>query len=232
MSENYRVGILGGMGPEAGVLLQQLIIKATPAKKDQDHIEVLTYTNPKIPDRTKSLKEDGGTSYLNAVAESLNLLENAGVDILVIACNTAYARISEIIKRIKTPIINIVELARMEIVLSDGLVGILATDGTINNGLFSIPEQPDKIITPRGDIQREVMEVIYEIKKNGSSKIIMEKMEKIVREMQFAGCKKIVLGCTELSIYNDELTKIFGDIFIDSLRLAAKELVKQTLKTC
>ena len=142
MNKPYRIGILGGMGPEAGILLQTLIIQETPAKKDQDHLEVFVYTNPHVPDRTQSLKEDGGDSYLKAVIDSLKLLEKGNVDILAIACNTAHARLPEIQKSIQTPILNMVELARQEILATQGSVGILATDGTVSSGLFSIPSEP------------------------------------------------------------------------------------------
>ena len=50
-----KIGILGGMGPEATIYLYQLIIKYTPALKDQDHIPTVIYSNPLIPDRTESI---------------------------------------------------------------------------------------------------------------------------------------------------------------------------------
>jgi len=46
------VGILGGLGPEATATLFMEIIKATPAKKDQDHLRIIIDNNPKIPNRT------------------------------------------------------------------------------------------------------------------------------------------------------------------------------------
>lgn len=222
----FRIGILGGMGPEAGVLLQQLIIKATPASKDQEHIEVVTFTNPHIPDRTKSLKEDGGEAYLSAVAKSLQLLENAGADIIVMACNTAHARAAEIQRRINTPLLNIVELAKKEIAEADGKVGILATDGTVLSGLFSSDQYLDKIILPDIDNQREVMSIIHEIKKRGVCEETSRRLCKVVEVMMNLGCMKIVLGCTELSLFYDILQSRFGSIFIDPMRSAAKALVQ------
>ena len=47
------IGILGGMGPKATAELFFRIIKATPAKKDQDHLRIIVFNNPKIPDRTE-----------------------------------------------------------------------------------------------------------------------------------------------------------------------------------
>ncbi|MFB3897160.1 MAG: aspartate/glutamate racemase family protein [bacterium] len=224
-SKQYRIGILGGMGPEAGVLLQQLIIQYTPAEKDQEHIEVITYTNPHIPDRTKSLTMDSGKSYQQAVIESLQLLEKTGVDILVIACNTAHARLPEIKKYIKTPILNIVDLANQEISNTQGRVGIIATDGTINSNLFGIPSHPEKTIVPNRENQTIVMQVILDIKKGSKDKSIIDRLEKIGKELLQEGGMKLILGCTELSIMYPELYTRLGNIFIDPLRLAAQTLV-------
>ena len=48
------IGILGGMGPEATIDLFHKIVKATNAKKDQEHLRIIIDNNPKIPDRTAS----------------------------------------------------------------------------------------------------------------------------------------------------------------------------------
>ena len=40
------VGILGGMGPEATVLLMQKLLAAVPASDDADHVPVIVHQNP------------------------------------------------------------------------------------------------------------------------------------------------------------------------------------------
>jgi aspartate racemase len=225
MREHFRIGVLGGMGPEAGVLLQSLIIRATPAKRDQDHLEVIAYTNPHVPDRTESLAEDGGDSYLGAVVDSLRLLERAGVDVLVMACNTAHARLPEIQASVETPLLDIVDLAKREIAAASGRVGVLATHGTVKSGLFSLPKHPDKTHSLREDQQGEVMAVIHAIKRGVRDETIITRLGKVITDMRKARCERFVLGCTELSLFHDELAGRLGKIFIDPLRLAAKELV-------
>ena len=63
------IGILGGMGPEATVYLFELIVKMTDADKDQEHIPVIIYNNPKIPHRTDAIL-GGGTSPLPFLIEN------------------------------------------------------------------------------------------------------------------------------------------------------------------
>lgn len=226
MREHFRIGVLGGMGPEAGVLLQSLIIRATSAERDQDHLEVIAYTNPHVPDRTESLARDGGDSYLRAVIESLRLLDRAGVDILVMACNTAHARLPEIRASVETPLLDIVDLAKREIAATDGNVGILATHGTVRSGLFALPDQPDKTQVPSGALQAEVMAVIHDIKGGVKGEALITRLVRVISHMRETGCERFVLGCTELSILHDDLTECEGEIFIDPLRLAARELVR------
>ena len=56
---NFTLGIVGGMGPMAGVEMQKRIIENTPARSDKDHIKMVCFTNPKIKDRSKSIKKKG-----------------------------------------------------------------------------------------------------------------------------------------------------------------------------
>ena len=58
MSEKT-IGILGGMGPEATVELFRLIVRFTPAQKDQEHYRILIDNNPKVPDRTAAIVGQG-----------------------------------------------------------------------------------------------------------------------------------------------------------------------------
>jgi len=44
-----KIGVLGGMGPEATILFQQRLLKAVRAQDDQDHIPLLIDMNPQVP---------------------------------------------------------------------------------------------------------------------------------------------------------------------------------------
>ena len=50
---NKRIGIIGGMGPEATAYYYTQLVKRTHVSKDQDHFHVVIDANPKIPDRTQ-----------------------------------------------------------------------------------------------------------------------------------------------------------------------------------
>ena len=44
-----KIGVLGGMGPEATILFQRRLVKVVPAKEDQDHIPLLIDMNTQVP---------------------------------------------------------------------------------------------------------------------------------------------------------------------------------------
>ena len=46
------LGIIGGLGPMATAYLLQLIIEMTDAKTDQEHLDVIVFDRPSVPDRT------------------------------------------------------------------------------------------------------------------------------------------------------------------------------------
>ena len=101
------VGILGGMGPEATAEFYRYIVSLTPAGRDQDHIKVLMYSNPKIPDRSRAITE-GGESPLPYLVESAHVLERAGAGILAIPCNTAHYYLPELQARVDVPVLNMI----------------------------------------------------------------------------------------------------------------------------
>jgi len=50
--DKVKIGIIGGMGPEATLDLFRKILRNTPANKDQDHLHLIIDNNTSIPDRT------------------------------------------------------------------------------------------------------------------------------------------------------------------------------------
>lgn len=227
---SHRIGILGGMGPMAGVFLQKLIIEATPAQKDQDHLQVLCFTNPHIKDRSHSLKNDGGNGYLTDIIESAKFLERAGVDIMVIPCNTAHARFSEIKSHLKVPLVNMVEVGLKAFIQDYGTeapVGLLATHAAVNEKVYQNSASGRKIIwlLPSAADQKKVVEVIYAIKA-GNEQSVIELLLSVANGLIQRGARGLILGCTELSMYFDFVSHNTECVVFDPLRAVAHYLVE------
>ncbi|HEX7724175.1 MAG TPA: amino acid racemase, partial [Candidatus Paceibacterota bacterium] len=217
------IGIIGGMGPLATVEFQRLLVEATPATCDQDHLDVLVHNNSQIPDRTASLASDDGASYVAAIIESGQRLVMAGATVLVIPCVTAHARFEQIQQGVTVPIVHIIESAAEEAAFSYRSVGILATNGTAREGFVGkvfgkhglttvLPDQLD---------QQKVMKAAYDVKA-GNPRKSAELLE-VARCLKARGAQALLLGCTELALYENVLRTVLPTI--NPMKATAKALV-------
>ena len=227
IDKNFILGILGGMGPLAGIELQKKIITASPAKRDQDHIKMICFTNPHINDRTSCL--NNGEDFSTSIATSLNQLENFGALVGIIACNTAHAQIEAIKSKTKLLLINIVEETVAYIANNfprAKKIGLLATDGTINAHVYNQYLEKCNLqqILPDKEKQAIVMELIYNETGLKScfidNKINIFVLDYLIQDLLNSGADLVILGCTELS-----MLKVNNNKVVDPLDVAAQKIV-------
>ena len=202
---NYRLGVLGGMGPQATNTFYQYIIDRTDATCDQEHVNALILSDSEMPDRTAAIL--GSDAEKQAVSARLladaKLLERAGCTAIAVPCNTSHYFLDEVQQNISIPIIHMIrETAKA--LAKQGLrrPGILATDGTIQTGLYQKEFAAFGIeaVVPSPDAQKLVMSLIYDDIKSGRDGD-PQKFSAIHRDLQAQGCDCGVLACTELSVF-------------------------------
>jgi len=198
------IGILGGMGPEATLDCFAKIIKNTPA------LRVIINSNPRVPDRTPAIIGDG-ESPVPAIIEGCRVLERAGADFIIIPCVSAHFFLDDIRLQTRMPILSIFD-AVAEVVSTHRpalkTVGLLATTGTVQGGLFQkrLFEDGIETILPSDAVQAKIMEAIYAIKANGSSRRRPETTASLVAAAESllsrkpAGAQAVVAGCTEIPL--------------------------------
>lgn len=227
------IGILGGMGPEATADLFLKIIRLTPASRDQDHIRVIIDSNPKIPDRTAYILGKGEDPFPALLETALNL-KKAGVNFIIMPCNTAHYFLERLEKETGLPFISIVDAAVEELkikIASPAKVGILATDGTIKAEIYhkGLKREGFIPVVPSDEKQKVVMKCIYEGVKAGKISEAREWIKEPLKELANLGVKAMILGCTELPIlvsgdyYN-------GIIIVDATMALAKKAVDFAMK--
>lgn len=226
------VGILGGMGPEATNMFFQKIIKLTPAKSDQDHIKIVIYNDPKIPDRTNAIIGKG-QSPVPAMLRGIKFLQKANVDFIAIPCVTAHFFYKEIVAKVNVPILNIIEETLFSIKSKFNQIrriGLLATSGTIHSKLFhkTFEKHGLTIIVPNKRDQEILMDAIYGrngIKAGVTAGEPKDKILRIADTLIRDGAEIIIGGCTEipLVINEDDLTVPF----VDTLKELAITTVKK-----
>ncbi|MFA6183837.1 MAG: amino acid racemase [Parcubacteria group bacterium] len=225
VDSEFTLGILGGMGPMAGVEFQKRIIEKMPARMDSDHIKMICFTNPKIKDRTESIKK--GDDFSNEVVRSLNLMKKFGVSVGVITCNTAHASFEKITARTSFPLINIIEETALFVAKKysfAGKIGLLATDGTIVSKIYhkALTSKGIEVITPIKNNQKELMNIIYGRSgiKSGCINSNRIKVLRIIRDLEEDGADVIILGCTELSLLG-----INGKDIVDPLDVVTDKII-------
>ena len=171
MSDRPIIGIIGGAGVAAtnkfNHLLERKITKSE-ATRDCDHPVVITYQATQVPSRSMYL-EGRGESFVPGYIEIANILKKAGATTLCMTCNTAHFAIDEIQASVEVPIVNLVsEVVKVTKKSGYNAVGIMASDGTIQSGLYEKyfqNEYPEaKIIFPSEKMQLELTKGIINTK--------------------------------------------------------------------
>jgi len=196
------IGILGGMGPLATADLFHKIILHTDAHTDQEHLHILIDNNTAIPDRTAALLEEG-EDPLPYLLESIRVLERAGAECLAMPCNAAHCYLSRLQEQTDLPILNMVELT-CQALNAAGITcaGLLAVTGTIRTGVYHscCQEHGITLLTPEGEEQQTVMDLIYRGIKAGASQFDTAPILSVMRHLRAQGAQTMILGCTELPL--------------------------------
>ncbi|MEA2005264.1 MAG: amino acid racemase [Acidobacteriota bacterium] len=201
------IGILGGMGPEATVHMFELIIKNTKAEKDQDHIPVIIYSNPKIPPRTDAVFNKG-PSPTPFLIEGAELLEKAGADFIIMPCITAHYFFHEVAAHVSIPFLNLLEESLLWIkrnIPGIKTAGIISSTGTLESRLFhnTLGNEGIEVINPNKNEQQKVMKAIFGekgIKAGYTSGAPKEIIIQIAHSLIQRGAEAIIAGCTEVPL--------------------------------
>lgn len=216
------LGVIGGLGPMATAFFMQMVIEMTKADTDQEHIEMLIHSCPSIPDRTSYILGKSGRNPEKPMAEIGKHLADEGADVIAIPCITAGYFWEQLIREIPVPIINIIdETSRLLVRENIQTVGLMATDGTLQCGLFqkTLEEYGMKVVLPEERRQKDVMHLIYQNVKSGKA-VEMNRFERVSDELRAKGAQVIILGCTELSMIRRD--EVIGAGYLDAMQVLAK----------
>ncbi len=244
------IGILGGMGTQAGLDFCNKLAVLNRGKIDQEYPLFLLYNKSNIPGRPESIgsqtknlsnKSTNKTSRVkyNKVLKSLlkgcKLLEKNKCKFIVIPCNTAHYWFDDLQKKINIPIINMpkeVFKFTKKKCKKNSKVGLLATEGTLKTGVYKkFFEKDYQLIEPSQKIQRLSVNKAIKLVKMGNVKAAAKAIKPAIDSLIKIKCKKIILGCTELpiaifafkSFKNVKSSKVFLD---PNLILALSAMVK------
>ncbi len=240
------IGILGGMGPQAGLDLAEKLISLTRAQGDQDHIPFILFSLPEmVADRTAFLLGKQTVNPAYALAEQFEKMSSLGCTIAVMACNTAHAGpIFDVAldllrgKGIELRILHMVKetVAHIQETCPQiRRVGILATHGAYQAGLYeqALGQAGLETILPDAEIREKIHQAIYssvygiKVCPGVVSAEASRHIYSAVRHLLDLGAGAIILGCTELPLAVKE-DRIDGIRMLDPTMIIAEKLIRET----
>jgi aspartate racemase len=196
------LGVLGGMGPQATADFLAKLAACTEAQSDQQHLPVVAWSVPQIPDRTSAILH-GGDSPLGPMLHGVRMLYALGATAIVIPCNTAHYWYDDLSARAGLPILHIVDAAADQISSARPearRLGLLATEGTLRSGIYQnrLPAKFE-VIEPDPVSIVGVMHGIAEVKA-GRLDAARPLFDEAAEALRRKGTDAILLACTEIPL--------------------------------
>ena len=244
------IGILGGMGTQAGLDFCNKLAILYRGKIDQEYPLFLLYNKSNIPGRPESIGIQTGNlsnRFYNKISEKkyslvlkslLNgckVLKKSKCKFIVIPCNTAHYWYDDLKKKINLPIINMPQEVfkyTFKKCKKKSKIGLLATDGTLKTGVYNkFFDKYYNLVCPDMITQKKSVNKAIKLVKMGNVKAANKIIKPAIDYLIQKKCKKIILGCTELPIaifaFKSFKTIKSSKIFLDPNLILANAAMKK-----
>jgi len=248
--ERRIIGVVGGVGPYAGLDLCTKIFDQTEASKDQEHLSVALLSYPcRIVGRPDFLQGKTDINPAYAVCEIVSQLVQLGAGVVGIPCNTMHSpRIFDVLlneakkRRLEIRILNMVEEVREYIqknltrpaLKEHHRIGLLGTEALVKSGVYqdALQGRGLEIVVPDGGQQQMIESALfhpgYGIKArcnpvtDRARGLIIEGIDQLAAQH----CRAIILGCSEISMVVTE-PEIERVLMIDPTSILARALIRE-----
>ena len=196
------IGILGGMGTQAGLDFCNKLAILNRGKSDQKYPMFILYNKSKIPKRPENLKKY--YNVLKSLIEGCRLLQKNKCKFIVMPCNTAHYWRDDLQKKIKIPILSMpkeVFLHTKRNCKRGSKIGMLCTEATLKTKVYNRYFDNDfELVSPAKPLQKKYVNKAIKFVKMGKVKDAEKVIRPAINYLIKIKCKKIILGCTELPI--------------------------------
>jgi aspartate racemase len=193
------------MGPAATARFYRVLVESTAAGSDQDHVPVVIWGDPSVPDRTLALR-GMGEDPVPHLLRGIDALLGAGATLLAMPCNTAHAYLAELVDAAgAVPFLDIVEETVRECVRRHGpdvVPGLLATSGTMEAELYQcrLDREHLSFVLPTADQQAVVDEAIGVLKGGRNVAAARDALLAVGGGLAAEGATALLGGCTEVAL--------------------------------
>ncbi len=227
------IGILGGMGTQAGLDFCNKLAVINRGKIDQNYPLFMLYNKSNIPNRPQNLKKY--QNVLSSLVSGCKMLERNKCKFIVMPCNTAHYWYDDLKKKIKIPILSMpkeVFIHTKKLCKKKSKIGLLGTEATLKTGIYGKYFTKDyNLVTPDKILQKKNVNKAIKLVKMGKVKKAEKILRPAVNYLVKKKCKKIILGCTELPVaifaYKSFKKIKESKIFIDPNLLLAQVSMKK-----
>lgn len=212
------IGIVGGMGPIAGIDLSKKIVYQTIAGKDQDHISQILYSAPeRIGDRTEYILGKIKDNPAHSIADIILSLDSMDATVVGLPCTSAHVlQIFGVIeqhlkeKKVSIRLLHMIDEVGKFIKTQFPAfkkVGVLGTAGTYQTRQYNRIEKfgLEVINVSEAEVEevhQSIYHPVYGIKSvtdkvsDQSLKILGSASRSLIKK----GAEVIILGCTEFPL--------------------------------
>ena len=230
------IGILGGMGTQAGLDFCNKLAKLNRGKLDQKYPLFVLYNKSNIPKRPENIRKY--SNVLKSLVEGCKMLEKNGCKFIVMPCNTAHYWYDDLQKKIKIPILSMPKEVYVNIQKTskkNARIGILSTEATLSTKIYhKYFEKSFDLLSPSKILQKSSVNKSIKFVKMGKIREAEKAIRPAVNYLMKIKCKKIILGCTELPIaifaYKSFKKIKQSKIFVDPNLLIANVSMKKYKK--
>lgn len=221
------VGIIGGLGPETTAeFYKELVFGCQQQSNVRPSIIIWNVPLPRRIEQEFILTGKGAQQYVPFLLETAKQLEKAGVDFIVMPCNSMHIFIEDIRASVSIPVLSIIEeTAKFLEKQNITKVGLLATVATLGSNMHrKIFKDKIEIKTLDAPIQREVGKLINTIVSQEHSRKEKQQLLNIINSFG-NNVKHVLLACTDLQLLIPshpklkifDTMKIFADATVDEI---------------
>lgn len=221
------VGILGGMGPEATVLLMQKVIALRAGGGDGDHVPLLVHQNPQVPSRIAALIEGTGENPGPVLAGMARALEAGGAEALAMPCNTAHAYGDAVRGAVAVPFLDMIALSTAALAAKGRRIGMLASPAIHRARVFDAAFAGAGLEMILPEDEAPVLDLIRAVKAGRTGNAEGAALARLAEGLRTQGADHIAIACTELSLLAPHLPQSLP--WTDTLDCLALAIVQFSL---
>lgn len=195
------LGIVGGLGTETSCTFC-LHVNAAIQRATDEQPRIITDNLSMSNKGFRTLaRGDFSPETLGLLVDSVKRLNQVGVDLIAIPCNTVHIFIETIRRLSDVPVLSIIdETAKVCLERGFTKVGVLGSSMTIKERLHTNALAKNNITTviPSTSNQQFIDECIFRIINQQSTAQDHSSMNEIIQNLVSEGAQAVILGCTDL----------------------------------